>query len=655
MGSWGRQFNRLVDSASTGGSGDASAEGMQVADLLRGLFRSTASQQGGVIYIPRRPMMLAAPGSVGAWFVFLDSDLVFPSNYELLFAPGAALIPIRAPGSTASLVFSGVLNAPAAPIFATSALASRWRGGTSYEVAPVRLTGVGLERVHPEWWGAAGVDAEVDTAALEAAIRAAHRDRYRVQGGETRRLKPLAVALRGRYRLSRPLQIVDGERGLLGPSGGFEMAGARDAVDAPNLIYEGAQAESMVRVEGISNVRLEGLRLDGRGRVARCLDLALTGTGERSEQHALVDCHFSGATETLLRVERRSGVGTMLIEGGSFRPDRRTMTAVELTRLTSVVTEFRGVTFVGDAAAMVHARATSFALTQCSFFNRTEPSQWGRQYDFSRWHLNGPEGGVDCYLDARADAPSSVSVMHCQSESAQFLVARGMSREAATDSTFMGFRHTLHARRTLDEPVKELGPWLRPRELEIPIGWEYRKPLKDVASQLAVASQKDPLPVSVQTALLQPMPDAKLGVQQPPLKGATEGPTITVSSTTAAAALTKTLQPGPAVPLPDPEGITPFGGTLDLQVPPVIDWSGDAQGEARLVLMGVRFLMSSDRRCRPVVGRNLRAPIVDLGVQWGNSRMSSPGLISAGPGDTRGGVVGTVPQTRTAHPWYPPP
>lgn len=88
MGTWNDQLFTLATATVLAEAGrGVLAEARAVASFLRGL--ASAGATGGTLYVPRRDGF-----TDGAWVVDVTGGLVVPEGIEVLFAPGARLIPV---------------------------------------------------------------------------------------------------------------------------------------------------------------------------------------------------------------------------------------------------------------------------------------------------------------------------------------------------------------------------------------------------------------------------------------------------------------------------------------------------------------------------------------------------------------------------------
>lgn len=208
MGTWGDEFINV--------RGFINANpGSTFTSLLRARVNAhrAGSSPEEVLYLPPEDWLLD---------LIASETLVVPESIALRFAPGARLI-ARGPGS--ALELRGALLAPVGPIFATTATMPETLLGSP---APIRLTG--LTSVHPEWWGAGGLEgrtldelsiedqrriARVDAEAIETAIHVAAFNNtfagFAATGDGTFMGTPLknrtVVELLGAYLLGRTVRV----------------------------------------------------------------------------------------------------------------------------------------------------------------------------------------------------------------------------------------------------------------------------------------------------------------------------------------------------------------------------------------------------------------------------------------------------------------
>ncbi len=583
-----------------------------------------------------------APGVAGAWLLELTSNVEIPGRVELMFAPGAALIPVMPPRSNTALVIRGKLTAPRAPIFGPASLAPRVGPGLPSDRRParVRLLSTAIERVHPEWWGAGSGDSTDDTVALQAAFDAAHRDRR----DGVPWLRPLVVELAGPYRLMTPLLVgtAGGSATEVNP-GTFEVRGVPDAPSRPNLVCDESRfvGEAMIVVQGVDQVRFDEVRFDGRGAPRACLSLHMHGSGAARDEsgHHLRRCVFRGATDQLLLADHDTPVvsvpagraNALLVEGCSFLPSQQSMSlrAVRLRTSPKLGVEFRSTSFVGVASAMLHITSTAVSMTHCYFHNDGAPTRLAGDVPFESLHTLGPEGGVDVFLDTLGgEPPGSVSVMHCASRSMQFLVSRGNAgQHVGGDSTITGLRHALDPE-SLRFQVQLLGPYLRP--------WEPTVIPPDPVIPAVIQPIASKKPLRLGGTLGAAFPSKGESPDVRPEGGlVAPGTLVAPSLKSMVSKLAETSDvPNKIVDPKAAQGIVPTAPPLDGQVlaftqkgfsasysgplPPIIDWNGRAQGAGGLILCGCRFDRPVLDAGPAIVGRSLTRPIFDLGVLWGD-------------------------------------
>ncbi|MFO0650723.1 MAG: hypothetical protein U0326_31155 [Polyangiales bacterium] len=639
MGEWGTQFVRFAPAVRS-----AATEAADVATELRATASRLGAAQGGVIFIPRPSQRR------GAWLLGLASDIEIPERVELMFAPGAALLPVTTPAARGELKIAGLLTAERGPIFGTRASARRMRPDVAfdaYEIGRVRFTGGAVERVYPEWWGAGMGDAEADTGALQAAFDAAHRDRFR-----ERWLRPLVVELTGSYGLTAPLVVGDARGGAAGNNPGtFELQGVPGAASTPTLRWRGDfTSEAMVVIDHLDEVRIDEVRFDAGANAAVCLSIKLpdeaVGSVGGVGAHHLRNCHFRGATDHLLSVEhgmeetslpRRKTVG-VVVEGGVFSPEQTARggypRAVRLRTSPEASVGFRGVSFVGSATTMLHITGTAASFTNCYFRNDLAPPGVSDDVTSATLHTRGPEGGIDLFLDASSgETPASVAVMHCVSHSVQFLVTRGNTVQIeGRDSTITGLRHAVRSAGISDRALRvELPPLLfRPREPDV---FEMTPIITQSKGQKVAP---DPAPNAAPTVGIVKL-DAPIAATTTPTGNAT--PNLTgLLKTVDPKVLNATQIEPPTLKQPTIAGrwIALDGAPYQAPLPPIIDWDGRAQGGGGLVLCACRF----DRPVRvgvpAVVGRRVTRPIFDLGVRWGDPANGDGLIMVVGATDETG-------------------
>ena len=692
MGTWGDRFKRFADGLSDAVRSDPSALAEQLRNAASDLRLS-----GGVLYIPRRTMGSDPPdlrGSTGAWPLDLTSSIEIGDRVELVFAPGAALLPVARADVAAELVIRGKITASRASIFGPASLArSVWPGmPADRRPARVRLLSTAVERVHPEWWGAGAGVPDDDTRALQAAFHAAHRDR---RDGDAW-LPPLVVELSGTYDLMAPLLVGDADAAptALNP-GVFELNGIPDRVTESNLRCDPSfSGEAMIVVHGVGHTRLDEVRFDGRGAPRSCVMLGIRNAdaARTGASHHLRRCAFRGATEQLLRVERddpdaggaASGANAVLVEGCSFSPSTRMdggmVSAARLRTSPTLGVEFRSTSFDGVASAMIHATSTAVSLTHCSFRNGGLPASLVTTGSLDGLHDRGPEGGVDVFLDAfDRSAPASLSAMHCASRSVQFLVTRGEGLKDGHDSTIVGLHHDVRPTEAMASLRLEDPPLLyRPRE---PDKFEPTPvitappPGKSVSAAVpGVVKTFDAVKITATSAQVAPNSavainaSAAVNAKNAAVEITGSAPldkssALGVKSAGVAAlspdSLAQSIAPdviGSSGFLPRTTALPPLEGRWItasgqfLPLPPIIDWDGVAQGGNGLSLCGCRLDRPHPERTAAIVGRNLTRPIFDLGVLWGDPNNEDP-LFSVATAE--GGASGLSTTSRESRPVGP--
>lgn len=419
------------------------------------------NRRGGTLYIPH------VEGDE-LWIDVSADSLRIPREIEVALAPGVVLVPVRSEGSGGvehRLEIAGVLRAPLGTIFATQGWFDRHRDPASagQRVADVGLTSRRMERVHPEWWGASdpGDGArESDNDALEAALRAATVGRWSDDGGARHRLPTLPIELRGSYALSRPLTLGD-------PTGlqvGIELRGAPGGADAVTLRCGPRFPRNQAMIEvaaSAASVTLEDLRIDGGTHALSCLAITDAGGAATSRKHLVRRCAFDGARASQIsfydtRVERAPSTDpsappplgrateSLRVEHCRFRlrfSEIASPIALWLTAPPDVTVDVRGSTFVGEAPAMVHARSCGLSLANCHFRNELAPLRLLSTAPDSDLHRDGPEGGVNVFLDGVPTWPvGTLYAQDCRSNSIQFLATR-RAAEVQGDCTIIGLQH----------------------------------------------------------------------------------------------------------------------------------------------------------------------------------------------------------------------
>ncbi len=649
---FGAGFENLADSL-----GVASTP-TQVADAITSAISRLGGGAGlgGTLYVP-------AIGSAPLLIDVSTQSLKIPSNVELRVAPGARIVPVLprsggTPRTDRVLEVEGAFRAHLGPVFVTSAgfAALSPADAVMYTVGAVRFTGRTIERVHPEWWGAGqGGD---DSDALDAAVRSALLDRWTVTtSGERRALRPLVIELRGSYGLSRTLAL-SGSGRVAEASSGVELRAAAGAIEVPTFwcLDRFAFDQPMVTMRGFDGATFDQVRFDGRDRAGACLQMWLPESNDAMTATVLHRCEFQGATSELVRIEVEAiaATGTTMalsrqevrLDGCRFMPQSKGAlrpTALRLIGTPSTDVDVRGSLFEGTATAMIHASSCALSVESSQFQNTLMPRRGGEVPDFDDLHPNGPEGGVDIFLDAPVLDPSaarpefgSPAMLHtqdCRSSSVQFLAT---CREAAPDSsrdiTLVSLHHVassspgitlLIGRRA--PPIPDVIPpdpviftpqvstdkfqTQQEPKSQTPIEILVTPPNKDssardlsLAMTTSIATISEPL-VGIVTQAKTVEPTTK--TVEPTMK--TVEPTMkTAEPTTKITGPSKLIFPATVfdVLLPVqvnqstlnpptlPEGATLLDQTINVGAPPmpsVIDWRLPNPSGARLVLIGCRF------------------------------------------------------------------
>ena len=417
------------------------------------------NRRGGTLYIPRM-------AGTQLWIDVRAGSLRIPKEVAVVLAPGVVLVPLRDgdPRNFNRLEIAGVLRAPLGTLFATPGWFARQNPGAdpALRVAEVGLTSRRLERVHPEWWGAAEAREPRpagDDEALAAALAAATVGRWSFDdAGVPRELRSVPVELRGAYVLSAPL-VIDAATA----SNGVALRGAAGAPDAPTFRCAPSFpiGEPMVRVLGEAEaVTLEDLGLHGGERAGACVSIASRPRDASQRKHLLRRCTFQGARDALVTFEDERARGDAPAEGATlgqvaeslrvehcrFLPRAENVTpaaALHLVAPSSVSVDVRGSTFVGQALAMVHALSCGLSLANCHFRNDLAPTRIGAADDDAALHRLGPEGGVDVYLGRAGGWPTgALYAQDCRSTSVQFLATARDASDLQGDCTLIGLHHT---------------------------------------------------------------------------------------------------------------------------------------------------------------------------------------------------------------------
>ncbi len=483
------------------------------------------NRRGGTLYVPH------VEGDE-LWIDVSTGSLRIPPEVEVVVAPGVVLVPVhdgRAGASGNRLEIAGVLRAPLGTIFATPGWFGR-RGGASRAslVASVALTSRRMERVHPEWWGAAdaadGTRAS-DNEAIEAALHAATRERWSEDGGARHRLPTLPVELRGSYALSRPL-VLDDPAGAYG--NGFELRGAGTATLQCNSLFPRDRA--MIEVAAsVESVALEDLRFEGMQVALNCLAIRDAGGAATSREHLARRCSFTGSRGALVsfydarlvdepstadpaaQLLDRTSV-RLRVEHSRFEPIVALPDApvgLDLAAPPDVVVDIRGSFFAGSALAMVHARSCALSLANCHFRNDQIPLRMRVEDPDSALHRDGPEGGVDVFLDSYGAVPvGTLYAQDCRSNSVQFLATVAGVAAAQGDSTIVGLQHSRSSVVWAPGAAKRVAPEA-PLQAKPPI-WVVFEPtpaLPDAVASKAFDAKAPQAKVAV--GLIDPVADTK--------------------------------------------------------------------------------------------------------------------------------------------------
>ncbi len=457
-----------------------------VAGLLTSAinFIRTPGDRGGVLYIAR------VPG--GQLWIDVDAFPLVRDDIELHLGAGVVLVPVVSRGERtgASMVadstrhhlsVAGGFRAPQMRVFPTLEWyqANAGETGRRYDLAAVRFTSRGMDRVHPEWWGAGDRPESTsnDSAALEACVRAAITERVADGTTAAPRLRALPIELRDTYVLARPLVIARDAR----REDGIELRGVAGGDENPTFVcapeFPRDADAAMLTVQNFEAVTLDEVRFDARGLASRCLSLAVRRTDTVARGAWLRRCGFHGANEGLVDVTVVEGAASnngtvpspvtaedMRFEGCRFTPGigpSTLPTALHISTPPLYGVEIRGCLFEGGAAAMIHARSCALSVTNCQFSNNALPRslQGGITEDL---HRDGPEGGVDIFLDVRpsvemtsgmSDAerlqaprrtPATLYAQDCRSSSIQFLATcRDAYPTLGRDCTIIGLHHEM--------------------------------------------------------------------------------------------------------------------------------------------------------------------------------------------------------------------
>lgn len=410
-------------------------------------------------------MLLAPFGSVGVlWFppgeYRVETGWTIPSTVTLAFAPGGVLVPI-VQGTNEVLEIVASVDAELFQIVATAAT----HAAKGARLGRVALLGDGNQRVHPEWWGASrrgiGAEPEVDTQALEAALRAAVIDREALSTGTIR--APLVIYLAGSYVLTREI-VVRRDSGatpvravsLEGPMATMpvhpfgevhtppaEVLGPEPLAAGPRatLAFERLPAPvdrfeffSLLRFERTQRLDLKGLSFDASGRASTCVAFEVSLADDPVTHEVVVDrCAFMNTKVTLFLVRDRfpptatQGSVNVVVRSSNFlRRDERmlpTRTGYTRTILTALVVDAssRGTLdlsaslFQGWGSAAVSVRCAGVTILGCRFAIVDVPEAGSPK---------APDIAAGSALGTGAAYDQSFEAMGCVSTSPTFLSVR---------------------------------------------------------------------------------------------------------------------------------------------------------------------------------------------------------------------------------------
>lgn len=367
--------------------------------------------------IERALMLLAPFGGLGVlWFppgeYRVETGWTIPATATLAFAPGAVIVPM-AESANEVLGIAADIDAELFQIFATAATHTT----ESVRLGRVALVGDGNQRVYPEWWGASrggvGAEPEVDTQAIEAALRAAVIDREALGAGTLR--GPVVVYLGGSYVLTReivvqrdggaaPVRAVsiegpmatmpvhpfgethDPPASVLGPEP--LSAGLRATLAFERLAAPIARSEhfSLLRFERVLRLDLQGVSFDASGRSSACVVWQSALSRDPAVHEVVIDrCAFMNATVTHLivrddaaQVASTGSIAVAIRRSQFLRREERLLparTALTRTVLTALVVDasqratldLSSSLFQGWGSAAVVARCAAVGIVGCRF------------------------------------------------------------------------------------------------------------------------------------------------------------------------------------------------------------------------------------------------------------------------------------------------
>lgn len=433
-------------------------------------------------------------------------DLLVHEDVILWFTPGAVLVPLGP-------AYVGARDSSRPDLLADSeGVCIELQGGiraarrkifdpmvdSLVQAGLVVFAGDQVREILPEWWGAGtGFPAFANRRGLQAALNAAHRDRFRVlrdvdgiprrdgQGRTRWQRSPLPVVLTGEYPIDRELVVgaLDDTTRPVNRSG-FVLRGEHGVgstgAGRPALVAASRALDGLLAVHGVSGFRVEDVTFNASHAARGVLVEDLRGDGAES---VFEGCAFLNATSALVEVIGRN---FQVAEGAapgllSFRRcrletmplgdaralrlqhgagDSDTHVGLRLDAKESVLVELRNCFLTGPANPFVLARSGWFSLRECT-------SHVLRHFDPRP--ANGPGGineerstrnGTDLYLDMPTSPssinsggllePASFTARECESQSWQFLgssvsVSAMSANTARTSSLVLNLNHAANA------------------------------------------------------------------------------------------------------------------------------------------------------------------------------------------------------------------
>lgn len=171
-----------------------------------------------------------------------------------------------------------------------------------------------------------------------------------------------------------------------------ELRGRLRSPGDPTLrAHTGFVGRTMLDIRAVSSIRIQGVSFDTMGEASTCVAIRDPFQFSVTDApHELTQCSFRGGIRTvepgaLLRIQRSHpytatpnpfiahSAPSIVIEACLFEIDSVDGVAVRLLG-TGASAEFRGCTFVGHAAAMIHASSFEVVTTSCRFQNELFPT-----------------------------------------------------------------------------------------------------------------------------------------------------------------------------------------------------------------------------------------------------------------------------------------